>query len=97
MVRYELMDKLTGEIPSLDYIDKQMCLLLGKPYNRQQFCYIGNKPEYAEWLNWNTTVGLAMAMGKTWDQIRELWSDNDEILAIVDFLERNYEVICWRN
>ena len=97
MVHYELMDKRTGEIPSLDDIDYQICCLLGKPYNRQHFCHLGNKPEYRDLLNWNNTVGLALAMGKSWDEIRELWSDDDEILAIVDFLERNYEVICWRS
>lgn len=97
MVHYELMDKRTGEIPSLDDIDKQICNLLEKPYRRQHFCYLGNKPEYRDFLNWNNTVGLAMAMGKTWNEVRALWSDDDEILAICDYLEERYDIINWRS
>ena len=97
MVHYELMNKLTGEIPTLDDIDYQICRLLGKPYNRQHFCHLGNKPEYRDFFNWNNTVGLAMAMGKTWDEIRALWSDDDEILRICDYLEEHYDIINWRS
>lgn len=97
MVHYELMDKRTGEIPSLDDIDKQICDILGKHYDPQHFCYLGNCPEWRDYINWNNTVSLAMAMGKTYQEIRELWPDSIEILAICDYLESKYKIINWRS
>lgn len=97
MVHYELTDKRTGEIPSLNDVDKQICSLLGKTYSKQHFCYLGDTPEFADFLNWNNTIGLALAVGKTYGEIRQLWSNNQEVQIIVNYLESKYEVMNWRS
>ena len=96
MVCYKLMNRETGEVPELSKIDEEIATLLGKHADPQQFCYLGDNPEFGHILNWNNTVGLAMAMGKTFDEIRALWHDNQEILKICDYLEQHYEIISWR-
>ena len=49
---------------------------------------------YAMWFD---IIGINLAYGKTWDEIRERCSGEsyDEINQIIDYLEANYETDAW--
>lgn len=58
--------------------------------------YFGELPDIENWLwNWHNRIGLALACGKTWDQIREIFEDSHELLRAVDYLEERYVSDCW--
>ena len=49
-----------------------------------------------EWLwGWYDSIGLACAVGKTWEQQRDIFKDWPEELRVIDYLEENFEVDCW--
>lgn len=67
----------------------------------------GEEPDPERWLwSWYDTLGLALAMGRTWEQLREQFAeDPDEserinmsrrrMLAVIDWLEANYVPNTW--
>ena len=44
---------------------------------------------------WHGTVGLELAMGRTWDQIKEALPKNTKMLPLVEYLENNFTVRAW--
>lgn len=58
--------------------------------------HFGEPPDSEHWLwYWYDCIGLALACGKTWDEIRELFEDSPELLKVVDYLEERYVPDCW--
>ena len=51
----------------------------------------GNDKYFANWYN---TVGMMLAMGKTWEEIKEVYKDND--ISVIEYLEENYSPYAWR-
>lgn len=88
---FKLIDKATGEVADLNTtVDGQICELLGRPIDEHHYCSILEDAE----ISWYDTIGLALACGKTFDDIRETWHDVDNVLRVVDFLEAHYTVDC---
>lgn len=48
------------------------------------------------YLDWYDTIGLMLALGKNWEQIRKVLEGSEELIAIANWLEGRYEVDCWR-
>ena len=58
--------------------------------------HFGEPPDEKKYLwCWYDTIGLALAMGKSWDDMRS-WNDMSEsFLKMVDYLEERYTSDCW--
>jgi hypothetical protein len=64
--------------------------------------YFGAEPHPVHWYqNWENNIGLLLACGRSWDEIRAICRDPEngehgEALAkIADFLEERYDVSAW--
>ncbi len=78
-------DKQTEEM--MDYIELDNLLWLE---------FHGSVPENNnQWFrNWYNTIVFGMACGTTWDRLREIYVDTNQI-PIINFLEDRYEVKAW--
>lgn len=95
MLFFKLIDKTTGEEAKINTtVDEQICKLLDRPVDNHHYCSILKDAE----VSWYDTIGLALATGKTYDDCRKLWpNDNgmqDDINKVIDFLEVHYTVDC---
>jgi hypothetical protein len=54
--------------------------------------HLGLEPDPIEWtLNWMDTIGFAIAMGKAFSQVRELFpAPNPKCAELVDYLESRF-------
>ena len=52
----------------------------------------GNSQWYRYWYN---TIGLDLAMGRTWEQIREALPENSKMFVVVDYLKEHYVSDAW--
>lgn len=50
--------------------------------------------EHYLWF-WYNTIGLALAMGKNWDWLRERLADDENLCAVANWLEGRYDVDSW--
>ena len=60
----------------------------------------GIEPDPKNWyLNWYNTIGLSLACGNNWDQIREIYQESIELNpscgAVIDYLEAHYDSSSW--
>lgn len=56
----------------------------------------GEPPDEDRWLyGWYDTIGLALALGQNWEQIRTVFSDCEDLLKIVDYLEERFDTDSW--
>lgn len=56
----------------------------------------GEPPNEDRWLyEWYDTIGLALALGKNWEQIRTIFSDCEDLLKTVDYLEGRFNAHSW--
>ena len=78
-VYFEL--KRDGNAVPFTKIDDEMCEALGVPCDPINY-----------YKNWYDTIGFSIACGKSWDELREFWPEKVEI---VNFLEANFEKICY--
>jgi hypothetical protein len=78
---FMLLDKVTGKPVKLNDVDQAMCEHFGVPVHPTKY--------YDMWFD---LEGFALAMGKTWDEMRTMFEDRD---AIIDFLSANYTPDAW--
>lgn len=66
-------------------IDEAMC------------AHFGVQPHAENWFrNWENKFGLAMAMGMTYDQIRDkIPPDREDDFDVLNWLESHYNIECW--
>jgi hypothetical protein len=96
-VFYNLLDKVSGLVIPHAEVDTKMREALGV------------EPDDEAWLQeWHNAFGIALAVGKDWDYIRDNYIDcgdshNDDDLAdweqaldIIDYLEGTYTIECGR-
>ena len=79
---------------SLGRVDAKICAHFGAPVH----------PKFFLW-EWYTMIGFRLAMGRTWEEIRQSFregiADNEfvdgytKLLEVVDFLEATYEPCSW--
>lgn len=56
----------------------------------------GEPPDDAQWLyGWYHTIGLALALGQNWDQIRTAFSECKDLIKVVDYLEQRFDADSW--
>ena len=55
--------------------------------------HLGREVHPTLWIrDWYPTIGLALSCGENWDECRELFPTQTDI---IDFLEENFEVDAW--
>jgi hypothetical protein len=57
----------------------------------------GKEPDgNTKWYRyWHETVGLELAMGRSFEEIKEALPENTKMLPLVEYLEKNYTVRAW--
>jgi hypothetical protein len=56
----------------------------------------GAEPSATEWYcGWYDTIGLGLAMGHSWDKLRDIFKDSERLLTIIEYLEQHYAVDTW--
>lgn len=81
---FKLIDKQTGEPTAFNQIDDDMRKQFNQPPNDEKYLW-----------HWYDVIGLGLALGETWDEIREMQKDDPELLGVIDYLERHYEAEAW--
>ena len=63
----------------------------------EMICSHFNAPVDADkWYeNWYNEIGLGLAMGRTWEQIKDTYSKWPEVVAIADYLEATFTTNSW--
>lgn len=70
---------------ALAEVDAHLCRELNQPCADDDWLY--------NWYNW---IGLGLAVGKTFDELREQWKKYPELVKVLDVLKANYTVDSWR-
>ena len=53
-------------------------------------------PDAVKWLwGWYDVVGLGLACGKTWAELRAILEGDENLIAVVNWLEGRYDVDSW--
>lgn len=64
-----------------------------------ELCKHFNEPvdEVHWYLGWYDSIGLGLALGKSWDELRTWWKEEDaaQMLRIIDYLEENFTPNAW--
>ncbi len=80
----QLFDKTTGKPVDFIEIDTLMCE------------HFNVEPNPEKWFrNWYNIHGLALAMGRSWDKIRDICGDDTVLIEITDWLEKHYQPDAW--
>lgn len=65
-------------------VDDEMC------------AHFGVTPDPVKYyLGWYDVIGLGIALGQSWDKMRDIHKDWPEILPLIDYLEANYNTNAW--
>ena len=81
---FQLRNVATGEIPSLQDIDRDLCEYLGKPVSDTKY--------YEHWVD---IIGLNLAFGKTWGDVELLYGDDEYLMPIIEYLSNLYQPVAW--
>lgn len=84
-VCFQLFKKGSTEPEVLQDIDVEICKHFGVEVDSEKW--------YCHWYDY---LGIALACGKTWGELREQYSDDSYLVEICNFLEANYTVNNWR-
>jgi len=85
MPNYFTLTKNGNDKPSaINDIDIELCAHFGESVDDDRY--------FMEWYN---TIGLALAMGKTWDDIIGIFEGDMLTLEIVVYLRENYTANAW--
>ena len=79
-----LTSKATNEPTSFVQIDEEICAHLGVPVHPTKYVH-----------GWYDTIGLCLAMGKTFDEQRRIFAECPELLKIIDYLDEHYIPDSW--
>ena len=82
---FQLKSIETGEPKNFIELDNEMCE------------HFGIEPNPERWLmNWYNFIGLALSVGKTFDEIRTyVHEDETPMLDIIDYIEQRYVPDAW--
>ena len=81
---YQLTRKSESEPSTLVSVDEALCQHFGVEIHPKKW-----------YLNWHNYVGLGLACGDDWTQLRKTWEGDKPMLDVIDFLEKNYESSAW--
>lgn len=100
---FKLINKETKHETHLFDVDKEICEHLGLPFNEKKWC--GMMKEPVEGIDWYNIIGLCLACGNTYAELRDKIGDkytesgkelHDNMLKVIDYLEAHYDVDCGR-
>lgn len=82
MAAYYTLTRKGEETPTnLVQIDEEMC------------AHFGVTPDVEKWYrNWENTIGLGIALGKNWDQLREIFQEDTDI---INWMEEHFISNSW--
>ena len=82
---FQLIDKETGEAVILQELDNTLWMK-----------FTGSVPKINNrwYKNWYNTIGLLLACGKNWDEIREDLVDGEPD-PVIDYLEERFTPSSW--
>ena len=81
---FTLTDKTTGERAVFAYIDNDMRKHFNQP----------DDPDKYLW-GWYDIIGLGLALGNSWDELRSINATYPEMLDVIDYLEERYTPDAW--
>lgn len=82
---FQLARKSAPQTPvALNVIDDELCAHFGVQPDPERY-----------YQNWYNNIGLALAMGLTWDQMKEVVSSDPHGVAIVEWFEANFISTAW--
>ena len=81
---FTLTKKGEKEPSLLNDIDKELCELLNEPFSTQYYV-----------AAWYDTIGLCLAIGHSWDKMRETFEGSEKLQKVIDYLEENYTTDAW--
>lgn len=81
---FQLLDKKTGEPVRLNTIDERLCDELFEPCRPREWLY-----------GWYNYLGLGFALGRSMEEMKATFSDDEDLLRVLSILERDYAVRCW--
>ena len=67
-----------------DIIDNELCAALGVVSDEVQY-----------YLGWYDSIGLMLAIGKSFADMRVIWAGDTEILKVVDWLDEHFTSDAW--
>jgi len=76
-------DPAAGPV-KLTLIDEELCAHLGVEVHPSNWCF-----------GWYDIVGFALAMGKSFAEIREFCEDYEDLHPIIDYLDANFTTNAW--
>jgi len=57
----------------------------------------GAPPDPHRWFrNWYNTIGIGLAVGRSFAQLREVFANDAELVECLTYLEERYVPDCWR-
>lgn len=82
---FQLISKETKEPELLQKIDTDLWIRFN-----------GSEPEgNSKWfMNWYNTLGLLMSIGKTWEDLREIYPEPFET-EVINYLAEKYDISSW--
>lgn len=81
---FALTKKGENKPTKLQTIDDEMRVAFGEP------------PDSSRWFRgWYNIIGLGLAVGKSFAQLKELFNDDAELVAVIDYLAERYVSDCW--
>lgn len=80
---YRKSDVAAGPV-KLSQVDDELCAYLGVPVDSDQYHY-----------GWYSSIGLGLAVGNSWDRLREIFSDDSRQLAIINWMDTNFTPNSW--
>ena len=85
-VCFTLINKNTGlSDEGFAEIDDKICQVFGM------------QPDTYRWVfNWYNCLGMLMAMGRSYQELKEIYEGNNDLLQVIDWLEDNYIIDYWR-
>ena len=81
---FTLTRKGADKPSALVLIDKEMCQYFGVTVNDARY-----------YMDWNYTIGFGLALGKSWEQLEEIFNTETAALKIIEYLRNNYTADSW--
>ena len=81
---FQLIPKGSDEPSKMVDIDAAICEHLGIEFSTEFWA-----------LGWYNSIGLGLAMGRNWDELKDILISDPELVKVIDFLQERYNVSAW--
>lgn len=80
----KFISKETNKEVNFLQIDIELCQLIRVPVDQEKWV-----------LDWYNQLGLGLAYGKTWEDLKSIYHDSVEYIQFIEYLSANYKVDAW--